>query len=89
MISPSDERVAQVRSLATELGWRTDHFEIAGLLRALLKSLIDDGTGMDSGGGADAADLWFTVCGVEYFLTVRRSNAQLLKDAQVSQNGPG
>lgn len=46
----------------------------------LLQTVRDHGTVSDTGGGMGQADLWVTVQGVEYFVTVRKSNNQLAKE---------
>lgn len=74
-----------LRKLAAEEGWKAEHFDVASIIRALLKNVADEGYGVDSGGGPDAADLWFRLGGVEYYLNVRRSNNQLAKDAAASE----
>ena len=44
--------------------------EIAAFIRS---ALADEGTAIDAGGGFGGFDLWFTVGGIEYVLTVSRS----------------
>ena len=61
--------------------WDSGPIDLAHKLRDLLKPVTDEGTSIDSGAGAGSADLWVTVGGVEYFLTIRRSNNQLRRDA--------
>jgi hypothetical protein len=51
--------------------------EIMSFLRL---AVIDEGTGFDTGGGMGQRDVWFKVDGREYFMTLRPSNAQILKD---------
>ena len=41
-------------------------------LIAFLDQIKDQGTHIDRGGGAGAADLWVTLGGIEYCVTVRR-----------------
>ncbi len=48
-------------------------------LRDMLEAKKDDGTHIDTGGGDGTGDLWVTVGGIEYFVSVRLSNAQLAK----------
>ena len=83
----SDEGEANRRSIAhnigSALGWDTRTWlfrdELATLLRG---TLADVGTSMDTGGGPGKADLWVTSGGVEYFVTVTLSNAQVQKEAK-------
>ena len=49
-------------------------------LAEILKCVRDDGTPADTGGGVGAADLWVTVQGAEYYITVRKSNAQIARE---------
>jgi hypothetical protein len=55
------------------------------MLCALLKNVIDSGTSIDTGGGRDSADLWAKIGGVEYYMTVRKSNNQLASEANHAQ----
>jgi hypothetical protein len=41
-------------------------------IRERIKPMTDEGTSMDTGGGFGSADLWFTVQGVEYSMSVGR-----------------
>lgn len=53
--------------------------DAAGLrdeISELLNSVRDHGTSSDTGGGMAQADLWVTVQGIEYFITVKKSNNQ-------------
>ena len=43
-------------------------------------SMVDEGTSVDFEFGMGEACLWFKVGGVEWFLTVRKSNYQKAKD---------
>ena len=61
--------------------WDKGPASLALELSTLLNPVADEGTFIDSGAGAGSADLWVTVGGVEYFLTIRRSNNQLRRDA--------
>lgn len=51
--------------------------ELAGLLR---NTVADEGAPIDTGGGDGEADMWVTCGGVEFFVTIRRSNKQKLID---------
>ena len=78
-----DERVRVVEDLVAGLsGWDRGPLSLIHELREMLKSIIDHGTEIDSGGGDGMADLWAKVQGIEYYMTVRRSNAQLMKDGK-------
>jgi hypothetical protein len=76
----SEANIKRTLQYAKEFFPATDHFEVAHLIRAAIQPLVDKGSSMDSGGGADNADLWFTVGGVEYYANIRRSNTQRARD---------
>jgi hypothetical protein len=44
---------------------------VVDLIREMLRSQVDHGTSMDTGGGFGSADLWLTVDGVEYYVSVK------------------
>ena len=47
-----------------------------------MTSVKDEGTAIDSGSGDGCADLWVTVQGVEYFISIRKSNNQLAREGK-------
>jgi len=49
-------------------------------IRGFLENVKDQGTSMDSGTNGTCGDLWVTIQGVEYLVTVQKSNAQLAKE---------
>jgi hypothetical protein len=51
-------------------------------LRDFCNTVKDEGTSVDVGLGFNACDLWVTVHGVEWFITVTKSNAQKQKEAK-------
>jgi hypothetical protein len=52
-----------------------------GAFEKLHQTLADmSGSTVDRGIGVASADFWVTIDGVEYFVTVRRSNNQIAKD---------
>jgi hypothetical protein len=53
--------------------WDVEPAIVTEEIRNLLTSIIDHGTNIDSGCGNGCGDLWFTVGGVEFFMTVSRS----------------
>lgn len=53
--------------------WDNDASTVAGELRELLATMKDEGTHIDSGGGDGVADLWVTIGGIEYAITVKKS----------------
>ena len=82
------KRAAQVQDLVPE-HWDKGPLGLVHELRQMLFSVADEGTGIDSGGGDGSADLWVTIQGVEYFITARRSNGQIAKDALPAPPQPG
>lgn len=54
---------------------------IAHEIAQLLRSIKDEGTEIDTGSGMGGADLWITSGGVEWFITVRKSDYQIAKEA--------
>ena len=67
-----EERVRALMSLVPK-DWDSRPLTLAHEIRRLLGSLKDEGTSIDSGGGDGSANLWVTVGGVEYYLTIIRS----------------
>lgn len=71
---PSDKRVQQVHDLIPP-EWDKGPLSLAHELRTMLKSVVDAGTNIDSGGGDGIADLWPTVSGVEYHIAISRAKS--------------
>lgn len=46
----------------------------------MLRPLLDEGTSIDTGLGSDGGDMWLKIGGIEWLLTVRKSNNQLAKE---------
>lgn len=80
----SDDRHTKVADIMPK-EWDRKPFSLAGELRTYLKTIRDEGTHIDSGGGDGSADLWVTVQGVEYYINVRQSNANKAKHADTSK----
>ena len=51
-------------------------------LRELLRSVKDEGSAIDSGGGDGTGDMWVTVGGVEYYIRVTVSKVHVSKTTQ-------
>lgn len=63
--------------------WDSGPLSLAHEIRNLLKPVADEGTGIDSGGGDGMADLWVTIGGIEYLITIKRSaNIQSSEESQ-------
>ena len=69
----------RLHDLAKEFGFDTANFEVAAMLKGLLSSIASGP--IDSGGSADNCDLWVPIGGVEYYVNIRKSNAQIARDA--------
>ena len=83
MSDESDKRHTQVAGLMP-VGWDRRAFGLASEVRGFLRSIADEGTAIDSGGGDGTGDLWVTVQGVEYFVSIRKSNKQLAREGKLS-----
>lgn len=59
--------MAEVKGLDYPQGARG----VVDLIRDMLRTQVDHGTPMDTGGGFGQADLWLTVDGVEYCISVK------------------
>lgn len=82
MSDKSDKRHTIVAGMLPA-DWDQKPFGLAGEIRAFLGSVKDEGTEIDSGSGDGCADLWVTVQGVEYFISVRKSNKQLVREGKL------
>lgn len=82
MSTESDKRHVVVASILPA-EWDQKPFGLASEIRAFLAAAKDEGTEIDSGSGDGCADLWVTVQGVEYFISVRKSNKQLVREGKL------
>lgn len=80
MDDASDKRHFGVASILPD-GWDRRPFSLATEIRAFLKSIADANTSIDSGGGDGTGDLWVTVQGVEYYVTVAKSKKQMIRES--------
>ena len=51
-------------------------------MRNLISCMKDEGTEIDSGTDGERADLWITVQGVEYYISIGKSKSQLMKEGK-------
>lgn len=72
MTDEASKRIQEVVSVAPK-DWDMKPHSLVLEVREFLNSVKDEGTGIDSGTGDGQADLWVTVQGVEYYLTIKRS----------------
>ena len=61
--------------------WDARPLNAALEIKSALKSIIDSGTSIDSGGCDGAADLWAKIDGVEYLITIKPSGGQRRKES--------
>lgn len=64
--------------------WDNRPASLASEIREFLKTVRDQGTPIDSGGGDGCADLWVTVQGVEYYITVQKSRKQVISEGRAT-----
>lgn len=64
-------------------GWDRRPLSLAYEIRGFLENIKDEGTSIDSGTDGSNGDLWVKIQGIEYFITLRKSNAQLAKEGCV------
>lgn len=55
----------------SEVDYPGDACAARNLIRDAMRPYVDKGTSMDGGGGFGQADLWMTVGGVEYLVSVK------------------
>lgn len=61
--------------------WDMRPMSLVGELKTLLDAIKDADTDIDTGTGNGSSDLWVMVDGIEFYITVRRSNRQLKLEA--------
>lgn len=76
----SEEERQKIMMECVPANWDNKPLVLASEIRQFLKTIADEGTGIDSGGCDGCADLWVKVGGVEYYVTIRKSNNQLAKE---------
>jgi hypothetical protein len=64
-----DKRVQIVHDLIPP-EWDKGPLSLAHELRQMLKGIVDEGTNIDSGGGDGMADVWATIGGREYYISI-------------------
>lgn len=62
--------------------WDKKPILLAHEIRNFLQSIKDNGTEIDSGTDGVCGDLWVTIEGIEYYLSIRKSNNQLKKEGK-------
>lgn len=85
MIDDDDRASDERHTVAAQMmpaAWDRSAFGLAGEIRSFLMSVKDEGTAIDSGGGDGTGDIWVTVGGIEYFVSIRKSNKQLHREGK-------
>jgi len=57
-----------------------DAASVAHEIMTFLEGVKDQGTEIDTGSGMDESDLWVKIGGIEWFITIKKSNAQKAKE---------
>lgn len=63
--------------------WDRKPLSLAHEIRMFLDNVKDQGTEIDSGTDGTCGDLWVTIQGIEYLITVKKSNNQLAKEGKL------
>lgn len=61
----------------SKLDYPMDAMQVRDLIRDMLRSQVDEGSSMDTGGGFGSADLWVSFGGVEFFVSVKPARAAI------------
>ena len=79
------QRQEQVKQMLDTIPpeWDKRPVLLAEEISSFLESIKDEGTGIDSGTDGNSGDLWLTVQGVEYWINIRKSNNQLVKEGKL------
>lgn len=86
----SDEKNERIRLVnnAMPIDWDRRPIALAHEIMGFLDSVKDTGTNIDSDTDGTSADLWVTVQGVEYFITIKKSKLQLSKELLLPPASP-
>lgn len=76
------ERIRQVMDMIPS-DWDRKPISLIYEIRGFLENVKDQGSSMDSGSDGTCGDLWVTIQGIEYLITVKKSNAQLAKEGKL------
>lgn len=81
----TDQKREQERRVidAMPADWDKKPLSLAYEIMGFLQSIKDEGTEIDSGTNGITGDLWVTAQGVEYFISITRSAAQLSKEGKI------
>ena len=77
------ERIRKVMDMIPS-DWDRKPISLVYEIRDFLEGVKDQGTSMDSGTDGTCGDLWVTIQGVEYLITVKKSNAQLVREGKLT-----
>ena len=70
----------EIFEIAAAAGYDTRPLSIAMEVRQAISSIKDESTEVEFGSSPNSADLWVTIGGVEYLLTIRLSNKQVVAE---------
>lgn len=62
--------------------WGNAPILLAHEISDFLQSVKDEGSNIDSGTDGESGDLWIVIQGVEWYINIRKSNKQLLKEGK-------
>ena len=74
-MADEQKRETEVVDLGLSVGFDMRPYSIVTEMKRLLAPIADEGSSMDSGTMDGEADLYLTVGGVEFFITVKLSNS--------------
>jgi hypothetical protein len=80
-MSDENNRTRQVMDLLPA-DWDKRPILLAYEIRDFLETVKDTDTNIDSGTDGVSGDLWVKVQGIEYYINIRKSNSQLVKEGK-------
>ena len=63
--------------------WDKRPISLVHEIMRFLENVKDEGTSIDSGTDGESGDLWVKIQGVEYWINIRKSNNQLVKEGKL------
>lgn len=77
----SNERMRHLHEMIPD-SWDKRQISLAHEIMTFLENIKDQGTHIDSGTDGVCGDLWVKIQGIEYFINIRKSNAQIAKEGK-------
>jgi hypothetical protein len=62
--------------------WDRKPLSLAHEIMGFLENVKDQGTNIDSGTNGEAGDLWVTIQGIEYYISIQKSGLQKAKEGK-------